>query len=254
MDSSTSLKPFFTYFGGKFRAAGRYPEPAGGLVVEPFAGAAGYSVRNFSPSLKVVLNDLDEKVAGTWDYLIRSSSDEIMRLPVYDGTWETVDDIHGMCQEQRWLIGWHLNKGSASPSKRPSKWMRQSLADGESIGANYWGEEIKARLARQVELIKHWEIHHGDYQNLPDYKDATWFVDPPYQVAGRGYRTNKVDYNNLAEWCQNRDGLTIVCENSGADWLQFEPLGDIKGTAGRYRSGVSEEVIWVNRNHLHEDA
>ena len=252
MNSPVSLKPFFTYFGGKFRAASRYPKPEGDLVVEPFTGAAGYSVRNFSPSLKVVLNDLDEKVSSTWDYLIRASSDEIMRLPVYDGSWETVDDIPGLCQEQRWLIGWHLNKSSASPSKRPSKWMRQSLATGESVGANYWGEEIRSRLARQVELIKHWEIHHGDYRDLSNYKDATWFIDPPYQVAGKGYRTNKVDYNDLAEWCQIRDGLTIVCENSGADWLQFEPLGDIKGTAGRYRSGVSKEVVWINRSNSTE--
>mgnify|MGYP000892399390 CR=1 FL=1 len=66
MNSPVSLKPFFTYFGGKFRAASRYPKPEGDLVVEPFTGAAGYSVRNFSPSLKVVLNDLDEKVSSTF--------------------------------------------------------------------------------------------------------------------------------------------------------------------------------------------
>ncbi len=83
------MRPFFTYYGGKYRAASRYPKPQGGVIVEPFAGAAGYSVRNYHPATRVVLNDLDERVAATWTYLTRAASEEIMRLPLYDGTWET---------------------------------------------------------------------------------------------------------------------------------------------------------------------
>ena len=39
--TATKLKPFFTYYGGKYRAAPKYPEPVHGSIVEPFAGSAG---------------------------------------------------------------------------------------------------------------------------------------------------------------------------------------------------------------------
>lgn len=39
------LKPFFTYFGGKYRIAPRYPKPQYNTIIEPFAGSAGYSLR-----------------------------------------------------------------------------------------------------------------------------------------------------------------------------------------------------------------
>lgn len=241
MSNPVKMKPFFTYFGGKFRVAPKYPKPRHTTIIEPFAGAAGYSIRNYDPNVKVILNDLDEKVAGTWDYLIKASSEEIMRLPIYDGTWETVDDLTNLTQEQKWLIGWHLNKGSAAPAKRPSKWMREA----EKIGGNFWGEVIRLRLATQSPLIKHWEISNQTYENL-DNLEATWFVDPPYETAGKGYRTNTVNYANLSQWCKERTGLTIVCENEGATWLPFEPFATIKGMAGSYRTGTSKEVIWLN--------
>ena len=52
----TELKPFFSYFGGKWRTAKHYPGPSRDLIIEPFAGSAGYSVRH--PHKAVILNDL----------------------------------------------------------------------------------------------------------------------------------------------------------------------------------------------------
>jgi len=39
------LRPFWRYYGGKWRAAPRYPAPRHDLIIEPFAGAAGYAMR-----------------------------------------------------------------------------------------------------------------------------------------------------------------------------------------------------------------
>ena len=41
----TRLRPFFCYYGGKWRAAPKYPPPEHDTIVEPFAGAAGYATR-----------------------------------------------------------------------------------------------------------------------------------------------------------------------------------------------------------------
>lgn len=234
----SSLKPFFTYFGGKYRAAPRYPAPQHDTIIEPFAGAAGYSLRH--PDKRIILNDLDPHVAGTWDYLINVSSSEIEALPVYDRTWETVDDLTHLPQEARWLIGWWMNKGTTQPSKSPSKWMRTA----EDLGENYWGPGVRARIARQVEHIRHWEVTSEHFRDMEDHH-GTWFIDPPYEVAGK-YRVRDVDFAELGDWCRARRGQVTVCENLGATWLPFESFLDIKGTSGRKRSGTSKEVIWTN--------
>jgi hypothetical protein len=36
-----NLKPFFCFYGGKWRVAPHYPAPEHTMVVEPFAGASG---------------------------------------------------------------------------------------------------------------------------------------------------------------------------------------------------------------------
>lgn len=230
------MKPFFTYFGGKYRAAPKYPNPQYETIIEPFAGSAGYSLRY--PERKIELYDLDETVIGTWQYLISVSEDEIRSLPVYDGTWQSVEDL-SIAPEAKWLIGWWLNKGTTRPSKTPSKWVRD--ANGNN-GENYWGEGIRERIASQLSGIRHWKAVHSSYVDIPN-SEATWYIDPPYEVAGK-YRIRDVDFKELGSWCQERQGQVMVCENLGATWLPFEPFADVKATHGKVRSGVSKEVLW----------
>lgn len=235
----TILRPFFTFYGGKWRIAAKYPEPVHDIIVEPFAGSAGYSLRH-AQARYVLLYEIDEIIYGTWHYLINASADEIRRLPLYDGTWETVDDLH-LHQEARWLIGWWLNKGTERPMKSPSKWMRDGIRP-----KSQWGIEIRERLARQSEQIGHWRITLGDYTEALDLR-ATWFIDPPYEFAGRRYRygADSIDYAQLAQWCQSRRGQVIVCENDGASWLPFVSFAEAKGTEGSKRNGITREAIWL---------
>ena len=77
------LKPFFTYFGGKYRIAGKYPYPIHMKIIEPFAGSAGYSLRHYSRLRQVELWDVNPQIVGTWDYLIKSPESEILSLFLY---------------------------------------------------------------------------------------------------------------------------------------------------------------------------
>lgn len=223
------LKPFFTYFGGKYRAAPRYPKPAHDTIIEPFAGSAGYSVRNANH--KVRLYDIDPVICSVWDYLIHVNPSEVLRLPL---VFEHVDTLN-LSQEARWLIGFWLNKGCSRPRKSPSAWMR----NGRSRN-NMWGEVVRQRIASQVDTIRHWTVANRSYEQVDDSL-ATWFIDPPYQgKCGRNYRYSTVDFTHLSQWSQTRMGQVIVCEQVGADWLPFQPLGSIKGN---YQH--SEEAIWT---------
>lgn len=238
-----NLKPFFTYYGGKFRAAPKYPTPAHDTIIEPFAGSAGYALRY--PERQVLLIERDPKIAAVWRYLLTATPSEVRQLPLWgEGAWQTTDDLIGHLDDgARYLIALWLNKGSATPHKSPSKWMRDGWRPNSQ-----WGDVVRERIAGQVEAVRHWRLIHGDYATAPDI-EATWFVDPPYVNGGHRYPAGKklIDYPKLSSWCQDRPGQTIVCESEGADWLPFSPFLTIKGTEGRLRKGTSTEVIWLGR-------
>lgn len=238
-----SLRPFFSYYGGKWRAAPKYPAPEHATIVEPFAGAAGYATRYHDR--KVVLVERDPLIAALWRYLTRVSAAEIAALPL--DVPGTVDDID-VATEARWLIGFWLNKGTNLPRKSPGKWMRDGLRP-----RSHWGPEIRTILASQVEKIRHWQIIEGSYERAPDL-EATWFVDPPYQHAGKHYRfgSDKIEYEALGTWCVSRDGLLIACENVGATWLPFEPFGTIAGLKRR-EGKLSSEAVYVRRRSAPTD-
>jgi 16S rRNA G966 N2-methylase RsmD len=238
----SGLRPFFSYYGGKWRAAPKYPAPRHGLIIEPFAGSAGYATRHHARN--VLLVDADPIIAGLWQYLINVRASEIRGLPL---AVEATDTL-AVAEEARWLIGFWLNKGASSPRKHPSAWMRSGIRPN-----CFWGEVVRDRIAWQVEQIRHWRVFRDTYSSL-DEITATWFVDPPYQRAGKHYRCNVVSYAQLAYWCRHRPGQVIACEADGADWLPFQTLASIKATAGRGRSGRSAEVIWTNDAHATAEA
>lgn len=233
----SDLKPFFSFFGSKYRIAKKYPSPEFPVIIEPFAGSAGYATRY--PDLQITLYDADPIVTGVWDYLIRASKSDILSLPV---AVTNTDDVLA-CQEARWLIGFWMAKGMQSPRKSPSAWNREWTLRGYKA---FWGEHIRNRIAEQVARIRHWKVFNKDYSEIPN-SAATWFVDPPYQAkCGRSYRYNDVDFIHLADWCKSRDGQVVVCEQTGASWLPFEHLITTDATKGKDRKGYSHEAIWTN--------
>lgn len=191
------------------------------MIVEPFAGSAGYSTRYADRS--VVLCDLDPVIVGVWKYLISASQQQILELPDI-GPTETVD-THKLEGPERDLVGFWLNKAASSPRVSPSRWMR----DG-THAASFWGSAIRERIARQLPAIRHWEVHHASYEQCPHTGVATWFIDPPYIGAGGHYRfgPSKIDYGHLAEWTMERCGQVIACEGAAAEWLPFTELGHLK--------------------------
>lgn len=226
------MRPFWRYYGGKWRAAARYPEPLPGLpIIEPFAGAAGYATR-YGADREVLLVEKDARIAAIWRWLIRASPDDILGIPdIPDGG--TVDDINAP-RPARDLAGFWCNDGVAQPCKTPSVWASRK---GRWFG---WGDKARSRIAAHVPRIRSWVVLHGDYTAAPDCR-GTWFVDPPYSTpAGRHYKHHRVNYGHLGRWCRERKGRVIVCEQEGADWLPFKPLGDIKSTRGS-----SKEVVWL---------
>jgi hypothetical protein len=237
---TNGLRPFFCFYGGKWRAAHRYPKPEHDTIVEPFAGAAGYATRYFQRN--IILVERDPVIAALWRYLIRVRGSEVRALPDVP-IGGTVKDLQ-VSDEARSLIGFWLNKGAAQPCNSPSAWMRSG-----SCPSAWWGPEIRDRIAAQVDHIRHWRVVEGSYENSPSV-EATWFIDPPYQHAGKLYRfgSSELKFDALAHWVKTRRGLVVVCENAGASWLSFERFGLIRSNPSKRGRGFSAEAIYVQRS------
>ena len=229
-----TLKPFFSYYGGKWRIAPKYPAPRYSTIVEPFAGSAGYSLRY--PDRDVLLVEKYDVLAAIWSYLIRVSEEEILALPDVPPGGK-ISDIPGLPQEARWLMGFCICGADSKPRSKISSWTR---ANPNSV--KFWNSARRQRIASQLHAIRHWRVLHGSYEDIEVGNPATWYVDPPYRVKGYCYKERDIDYARLGAWCRALPGQVIVCEGQDADWLPFEYLLDARTCQNK----KSPEMIWTN--------
>lgn len=233
-------RPMFAYYGAKWRAVPFYPPPAEKLIIEPFAGSAMYALHHHKDH-EVWINDLDPTIYGLWEYLKRASSADILKLPVDEQSLDNVGSLQ-IADGAKTLIGFWLCKGRTEPVIKRTGWAKKEWNLWQS---HYWGEGRRARVAQQVGFIKNWKITNLSYDNMPNVR-ATWFVDPPYNnAAGKAYVHNSaaINFTKLGQWCKGLEGQSIVCENLGADWLPFKPLGRFLSVG----KAVSQEMWWTNK-------
>lgn len=231
----------FSYYGGKSKLAHLYPAPKHDIIIEPFAGGASYSFAY--AERQVVLNDLDKHTVAIWQFLTSPNAADIVDslVPSMVIAGQRISEIlpttadRGLIQ----LLCAEANQGTQGTGNGRDKITTR--------GAVIWNRLLKRKLLEVViPKVAHWQVHEGPYDWLENQK-ATWFVDPPYQnPAGARYRTNMVDFNHLSEWCQDRKGQVIVCENEGADWLPFVHLSKRRGFHTSHQKTNIAEVVWVN--------
>jgi hypothetical protein len=217
----------WSYYGRKTKIVNKYPEPIHNVIVEPFAGTAVYSLNKDNWKKQVILIEKYDVIVDLWHYLQQSKPEDILKLPDLS-FGECVDDFTQLCKEEKNLIGFCINRGSASPKKTAKKF-------------NDWNKN-KYVIASNLHKIKHWDIKQGEYNEFEDVNKltATWFIDPPYQYGGQYYRHKFTDYDKLAEYCKTINGQVIVCENTKANWLDFKPLVQMQG-----QLHITTEAIWI---------
>jgi site-specific DNA-adenine methylase len=218
----------WSYYGRKTKLIKYYDKPKFDTIIEPFAGTAVYSLHEDNWKKNVILVDKYDVIIKIWRYLQQAKESDILSLPnIKEG--ESIDDHLYLCDEEKWLIGFCINRGSTNPKKTAKKF-------------NSWDKD-KIRIANDLHKIRHWDIRHGTYEEIENI-EATWFIDPPYQKQGKYYKYNNktIDYTALGEWCKSRKGQIIVCENIDADWLDFVPLKEFHGQLNKN----VEAVCYIN--------
>lgn len=215
----------FSYYGSKSKIVGCYPTPKYGLIIEPFAGSARYSLRY--PENDVVLIERDPVIARIWHWLIyHATLSDINNLPDLK-RGDDLRTITTLSDVERDLLGFAASAGVSrpchivTPRADASGWEK----DDPRWRPNNACALLKRALKQNLPKIKHWQIVNIDYTTYTYNPQATWFIDPPYcSTAGRYYRYSQIDYESLAHWCRTRHGQIIVCEGQEATWLPFTPL------------------------------
>ncbi len=230
------LKAFFSYFGSKVGASGKYPPPAHDTIIEPFAGSAGYAGRYYYKDVQ--LYDLSPTICGVWEFLIRATQADVLALPL------EFDDVNKLTQAERGFIGFWWARSVSSPSRNPTPWMKTGL-----YMESFWSERTRLRIANQVELINHWSIENIPYNQIKPVR-ATWFVDPPYQKEGHKYPygSKRIDYADLGAWVKERPGQIIACESSPAAWLPFVPFFKNNRINCRKDGQHTQEMLYTAAN------
>lgn len=222
----------FSYYGAKTNLIGLYPKPKHGKVIEPFAGSARYALKHFEK--EVLLIDKYEVIVNIWRWLQKCSPHDILSLPRSLPAGTILADVSFDCEEARNLTAFVYGCGDYKP--------RTKLTERKTVDRPNHGNYNLKRIASNLFKIKHWEIICGDYTEAPN-TEASWFVDPPYQFGGQAYvmSSKKIDFNHLGQWCKERQGQVIVCENTKADWLPFLPVKSQRGSLF-----TTTEAIWTN--------
>jgi len=216
----------FSYYGSKSKIVDYYPPPKHKRIIEPFAGSARYSLKYWQND--VLLVDKYPVIIEVWNYLKNASEQDILKLPRLN-TGQTIDDFK-LSDIERKFMGFMVQDGTTGMRRTASYFAVKRMDEKFSF------------IIKNLHKIKHWEIRLDSYENLIN-EEATWFVDPPYQFGGHEYKmSNKnINFKELAEWCESRNGQVIVCENTKADWLPFKPMKEMQGTMFK-----TTEAIWSN--------
>jgi len=217
----------WSYYGSKSKLVDLYPPPKYKRIIEPFAGTAKYALKYWEND--VLLVDKYDVIVKIWQWLQQCSPKDILDLPEYEPKQEFDKSL---IDEQRWLIAFNCNRGTSKPTN-----VAGSYIDVKSV----W-QFRKKKIAKDLHKIKHWVIQLGTYDEIPNF-EASWFIDPPYKFGGEYYRfsSKEIDFEHLGNWCKERNGQSIVCENTKADWLPFKAIKTYTG-----QTNTTIEAIWSN--------
>jgi site-specific DNA-adenine methylase len=228
----------FSYYGSKTNLIPLYPKPKFDRIIEPFAGAAKYSLTYFEKD--VLLVDKYPIIIDVWKWLQQCSEQDILKLPRRIPNNVHFDDLNFDCPEQRYFYGFICGCGDARPRNKTTK--RKTIDRPNHINFNL------QRVAKELFKIRHWKFKLADYESISN-QQATWFIDPPYQYGGSAYvMSNKnIDFDSLSQWCKDRQGQIIVCENTKATWMDFNAIAKQRGS-----TQTTIEAMWTNSNNFQQ--
>lgn len=230
--------PLFKWFGSKWQSAKRYPEPRFDIIIEPYAGGAGYSLNYCDRQVRIY--DNDPHLCRLWPWLINEATPAaIAEIPLGLPVGTDIRTI-GLSEGQALLLKHWQRTNNVGDCWTVSPW-------GHMPGQ--WTASTRARLQEDVLKVKHWQW------GLKGRGRATIFIDPPYLYNYRYRKGRQFDFEKLAFRVRRLQSLgcqviacEAVCPKTGAvpDYLPFVPSHEsVTSRRKADQSHHSRELIYV---------
>lgn len=206
-------------------------------LIEPFAGGGIVSLTAAFEKLadKITMVEMDEEVAAVWKMIMSEKNNQFAnKIFSFDLTHENIkvelgnpnkslDDV-AFCTilKNRVFHGGILAKGSGliksgeNGKGISSRWYPKTLRD-RIIAIGYVKEKINFIPGNAFEVME---------ENI-DNKNAYFFIDPPYTIAGRRlYTYFDIDHEKLFE---------LSAQLSGRFMLTYDDTTEIRKLADKYK-------------------
>lgn len=229
----------FRYPGGKtwfvptFRQWMSQFNPDDITLIEPFAGGGIISLTAACENLakNVVMVELDDEIAAVWDTIINQGQGSWLAGQIinFDLTVENakkmIEQENPSVKEKAFITilknriyhGGILANGSG---------MLKHGENGKGITSRWYPETLRKRI-ETIGVVKHKiEFLHGDAfkaieQNAHD-KNAVFFVDPPYTVAGkRLYTFFDIDHRELFASLAKIKGSFLITYDDAEEVIEW---------------------------------
>lgn len=217
----------FRYPGGKTWLVPRIREwlksydPAPVELIEPFAGGGIVSLTAVSEGLvtKATLVELDHDIASVWHTILngrgRWLADRVAGFALTDETVPAVlEQKSAELHEQafRTIIRNRISRGGILA---PGAGLVKNGENGKGLASRWYPETLRKRIEDIIDMKGRLRFVEGDglgflKENLAR-KDAVFFIDPPYVMAGRRlYTHSHIDHSELFRIAANLTGDFLI--------------------------------------------
>ncbi len=227
--SSVKHRSPFRYPGGKTwlvplvrRWLGSCTKPAKHLA-EPFAGGAIIALSALFDRLteKITLIERDVNVGSVWQIIVNGDAPELAKRIIDFNCTEAnalkvlkneylPDDI--LSRAFATIVRNRVQRGGIMA---PGASLMRNGENGRGVASRWYPETLRNRLLDLHLLHMSIQFHSGDgikfIENNATNEDISWFIDPPYTVAGRRlYLHSDIDHEELFEATSKIEGRFMM--------------------------------------------
>lgn len=224
------------------------------LLIEPFAGGGIVSLTAAFEDLaeKIIMAEIDPEIAAVWEVILNGGNDRLAdRIYRFELTSENVqrelqresDDLEqqAFCTilKNRVLHGGIIAKGAG---------FIKTGEKGKGIGSRWYPGTLRDRITG-IKYISHKiNFHRKDaFEVIEQYakdKNAWFFIDPPYTVAGkRLYTYYDIDHEKL---------FALTAKIRGRFMLTYDDTEEIRALANKYSLNF-KTIPMKTTHHLHKN-
>jgi DNA adenine methylase len=241
------------------------PKPDNVTLIEPFAGGCSMGLAAGIEELvgKVILVEKNEDVAAFWKTVFEKPDWLVQRIQDFEVTRENVKELLSQKENNVYQRGFLLflhNRTSRGGITADGAGLLKEGEKGKGIKSRWYPETLVQRIKAISEKSDNFEFIKGDgvevMEKHLDKNDASFFVDPPYTVAGeRLYDDSEVNHERLFDLLSQVEGDFLATYDDAkqirklAEKHEFQTEEILMSTTHhekKFELFISEEFSWLS--------